>query len=68
MKTQIFTAIIFTRPGTVLKYRNIRNYSRLPDAFYNPKFMAFVASKEGITVNLYYKDDKTFFKQLTINP
>jgi len=68
MKSQIFTAIIFTKSGTALKYRNIRNYSRLPDAFYNPKFMAFVASKDGTTVNLYYKDDKTFFKQIKTNP
>ena len=64
MEKQIYTAIIFTETGQAMKYRNIRNYSIYPGEFYNPKFMAFVASKQGITINLYDKQTKQFYKQI----
>jgi hypothetical protein len=63
---KFFTAIIYTKDNTFLKYRNIRNYSHNDYDFYNPKFVAFVASKQGISVNLYYKENKQFFKQIKL--
>jgi hypothetical protein len=61
---KLFTAIIYTSDGSFKKYRNIKNYSHNGLEFYNPKFKAFVASIKGITVNLYYKENKQFFKQI----
>lgn len=63
---KLFTAIIYTSNNTFLKYRNIRNYSHNENDFYNPKFKAFVATKGGITLNLYYKTNKQFFKQIKL--
>jgi hypothetical protein len=66
MNNKYFTAIIFCNTGEVLKYRNIRNYSFNPELFYNPKFLNFVASKDGNTINLYNKETKQFFKQVKL--
>jgi hypothetical protein len=66
MNTKYLTAIIFKDNGEVLKYRNIRNYSFNPELFYNPKFLNFVANNKGITINLYSKETKQFFKQVKL--
>lgn len=64
MKRQIFTAIIFTESGEVLKYRNIINYDHQQIKFYNTKFVAFALTKGAKCVNLYHKENKQFFEQL----
>ena len=64
MKRQIFTAIIFTENGEVLKYRNIINYDHDQTKFYNTNFVAFALSKGAKTINLYHKTTKQFFEQL----
>ena len=63
---KFFTAIIYTSDNTFRKYRNIKNYSFNSNEFYNPKFLKFVASIKGITLNLYYKENKQFFKQIKL--
>lgn len=66
MNNKYLTAIIFTNTGEILKYRNIRNFSFSPELFYNPKFLTFVENKKGITINLYDKFTKQFFKQVKL--
>lgn len=66
MKNQKLTAILFTSDSTVLKYRNIINYSHDPGSFYNPKFISFCGFKQTVTINLYDKDSKQFFKQIKL--
>lgn len=68
MNKQIFTAIIFCKDGSVLKYRNIQNYDRSGTNFYNPKFLTFVENKDAVTINLYDKFTKQFFKQIKVKP
>jgi len=67
MDNKFLTAIVYTQDGQFLKYRNIRNYSHQNNLFYNPKFLTFVENKNGITINLYDKFTKEFFKQIKLN-
>jgi hypothetical protein len=67
MNHKFLTAIVYTKDGQFLKYRNIRNYSYQNNLFYNPKFLTFVENKNAITVNLYDKFTKEFFKQIKLN-
>ena len=67
MDYKFLTAIIYTKDGQFLKYRNIRNYSYENNLFYNPKFLTFVENKNAITINLYDKFTKQFFKQIKLN-
>lgn len=67
MDNKFLTAIVYTKDGQFLKYRNIRNYSYQNNLFYNPKFLTFVENKNAITVNLYDKFTKEFFKQIKLN-
>jgi len=67
MDHKFLTAIVITKDGQFLKYRNIRNYSYNYNLFYNPKFLTFVEKKNAITINLYDKFTKQFFKQIKLN-
>lgn len=67
MDHKFLTAIVYTQDGKFLKYRNICNYSYQNNLFYNPKFLTFVKNKNAITINLYDKFTKQFFKQIKLN-
>jgi hypothetical protein len=67
MENKFLTAIVITKDGQFLKYRNIINYSHQNNLFYNTKFLTFVKNKNAITINFYDKFTKDFFKQIKLD-
>lgn len=66
MQNNLFTAIIFLKDETFRKYRNIKNFSKFENEFYNTNFIDFLKKINAQTCNLYEKETKKFYKQIKL--